>query len=279
VTTRLHIKDVTLNSLPLKSTNAIFYLYAEGLTTNDTIHGTPIKASTVSEYLAAAADFVKVIGNRAECPMTDPKTGKQYAKIAQLVKKYKRWENMPNRQQPLTKKMVQDEQRRTAGWDHDCKERAFLDWCVVGLHMGYRRCEWATEKNPKHQNDFRRVEDLADKPIYQLLLDDMAFFSPTGERIRDIRTHPPDKVGGVRFTVRFQKNGMHGQQITQTANHAQQDFCCARAAQRIQQRGVRLGLDGTSPASAYQANRNSKQPSFFHASSINTLLRKMAAAT
>jgi hypothetical protein len=254
-------------------------MYAEGLTASDTIQGTPIKASTVSEYLRAAADFVKIVGQRSECPMTDPKTGKQFTKITKLVKKYRRWEAMPNRQQPLTKKMVQDELLRTKGWDQDCKERAFLDWCVIGLHMGYRRCEWANEKTPKHMADFRRVEELEHKPIYQLLLDDMEFFNKDGERIREVTTCPPDKIGGVRFTVRFQKNGMHGQKVTHAANHTKQDFCCVRAAQRIQQRGIRLGLEGPNPASAYRANRNSKKPSFFHASAINTMLRKMAANT
>jgi hypothetical protein len=219
VTTRLNIADVTLNSLPLSTTNEIFYMYAEGLTASDTIQGTPIKASTVSEYLRAAADFVKIVGQRSECPMTDPKTGKQFTKITKLVKKYRRWEAMPNRQQPLTKKMVQDELLCTKGWDQDCKERAFLDWCVIGLHMGYRRCEWANEKTPKHMADFRRVEELEHKPIYQLLLDDMEFFNKDGERIREVTTCPPDKIGGVRFTVRFQKNGMHGQKVTHAANH------------------------------------------------------------
>jgi hypothetical protein len=71
--------------------------------------------------------------------MTNPKTGKQYTKITQLVKRYRHWEAMPHRQLPLIKKMVQDELTRTNGWDQDCKEKAFLDWwCVIGLHMGYQ---------------------------------------------------------------------------------------------------------------------------------------------
>jgi hypothetical protein len=254
-------------------------MYAEGFTASDMIQGTPIKESTVSEYLRAAAKFVKIIGQRTECPMTDEKTGKECAKITKLIKKYRQWEAMPNRQQPLTKQMVKDELDRTKDWDPDCKERAFLDWCVTGLHMGYRRCEWATEKNPKHMRDFRCVEELAHKPIYQILLDDMEFFNNSGKRIHDVQNCLPEKLGGVRFTVRFQKNGMHGQKITHAANPTQPELCCVRAAQRIQQRAARLGLDGPNPASAYRSNQNSKKPSFFHASLINTILRKMAVNT
>jgi hypothetical protein len=65
--TQHHIKDVTLNSLPLKATNEIFYLYADGLTSSDIIQGTvsaPIKAATVNEHLKATANFVKVVGQR-----------------------------------------------------------------------------------------------------------------------------------------------------------------------------------------------------------------------
>jgi hypothetical protein len=104
-------------------------MYAEGLTASDTIQGTPIKASMVSEYLKAAADFVKIVGRRAECPVTGPRSGKQFSKNTQLAKKYRRWEAIPNRQQPLTKKMIQDEINRTNGWYQDCM-------CVIGLHMG-----------------------------------------------------------------------------------------------------------------------------------------------
>jgi hypothetical protein len=145
--------------------------------------------------------------------------------------------------------------------------------------MGYHRCEWATEKKPQSQTDFRRVEELAHRPIYQLLLNDMDFFSPSGDRIRDIENCPPNKIGGVRFTVQYQKNGMHGQKITHAANKEHPEFCCARAAQRICQRATRLGLDSTSPASAYRSNRKSKKPTFFHSNMINTMLRKMAANT
>jgi hypothetical protein len=60
--------------------------------------------------------------------MTDPKTGKQYYKIAKMIKKYKCWEAMPNRQSPLTKNMFEDKQAQTKDWHHDCKDKkAFVN--------------------------------------------------------------------------------------------------------------------------------------------------------
>jgi hypothetical protein len=264
--------------LPLEATNEIFYLYALTLSVGETIQGTVIKSKTISEYLDAAAKFVQVVGQRKECPMTDPHTGKQCKKIKQHLRDFKKWENMPTRQDPLTKKMIRDLQEHAKDAHPDSKEAAFIDWCIVGLHMGYRQCEWASEKSPKNPEDVPRISPT-NREIYQCILDDIKLLGKNGERISDPVTYPASQLGGTLHRVRWQKNGQNGQKVRQSANHADPSFCCARAVQRIHQRAHRLGLQGHQPASAYRANRGSKRPSFFCVKSITDLMRSMAKRT
>jgi hypothetical protein len=187
--------------------------------------------------------YVKSVGLRTGCPMTDPSTGILFAPIEQCLRDFKRWEAMPKRRSPLTKKMVRDLLVFCKDFPPDSKEKAFADWCIIGLHMGYRRCEWAAEKAPKHSRDFPRADDPA-KSIYQVLLDDIRLIGTGGERISAELAYPASRLQAVKITVCFQKNGDNGQELTEAANHLDPQLCCARAAQRVKQRAARLGLEG-----------------------------------
>jgi hypothetical protein len=266
--------------MPIEATNELFYLYALVLSIGETINGTLVKAKTIRDYLGAAANYVRLIGQRSCCPMTDPKTGKIFDKIDKHIQAFGRWQNMPNRQDPLTKKMIRTLQEYVLEQDMhpDSKEQAFIDWCIIGLHMGHQRCEWASEKMHDNPDNATRAGDPA-KSIYQCLLDDLTLLDENGTRIRDPISFPENKLGGSIHRVRFQKNGQHGQKVKQSANHKDPLFCCARAVQRIHKRAQRLGLEGHQPACSFRQNKKSKRPSFFHKSSVNTMLRNMAKRT
>jgi hypothetical protein len=251
------------------------FIYTVSLAAGDTLNGAVVKTATMRGYLNAASEFIKTAGQRQECPLEDPRTGKWHRKIERELQDFERWEKMPNRKDPLTKKMVRALAEMAKGTHEDSKEHAFLDWCIVGLHMGYRRCEWASEKNPKHSEDFPRAQNPT-KEIYQVLVDDFRILGEGGARITDDLTHPADKLSAAVVTVRFQKNGDHGQKITQAANTADPQFCCVRAIQRIKQRAHRLGLSGPSPASAYRAHQKSRKPNYFYVRIIQQLLTRMA---
>ena len=162
---------MTLNNLTLSTTNGIFYLYTVALTVGETLQGRLVKAKTIKGYLRAAAMYIQSVGHRQECPMTDPDTQREFAPITKCINDFQRWEDMPKRRSPLTKKMVRNLLHHCRDHSNDSKEKAFADWCIVGLHVGYRRCEWAAEKAPKHSTDFPRADDPL-KSIYQVLLDD-----------------------------------------------------------------------------------------------------------
>jgi hypothetical protein len=257
------------------------YMYTVGLTAGDTIQGGPIKTATIKGYLGAASAYIQSVGLRQTCPKEDPLTGKEHSKITRELHEFERWEKIPNRKDPLTKKMLATLANVMAPSTHtDSKENAFIDWCTVGLHMGYRRCEWASDKAAATPEDVTRCENAC-KDIYQCLLNDFQLLGANGKRLtnEEDTSYPEAQLSGAVITVRFQKNGHHGEKVSQAANHTQPTFCCVRAIQRIKQRAKRLGLQGHQPASAYRAFKKSQRPSFFHATMIAKLLRKMAEIT
>jgi hypothetical protein len=75
---------------------------------------------------------------------------KWFVPIDQCLRDFKRWEAMPKRHIPLTEKMVRDFLKFCKDFLQDSKEKAFADWCITGLHIGYRHCKWAAAKVLKH---------------------------------------------------------------------------------------------------------------------------------
>jgi hypothetical protein len=161
-----------------------------------------VKCATINKYLSAAAKFVQLVGQRRECPMQDPHTKKWCKKIDQHLKDFKCWEIMPTRQDPLTKKIIRDLQHHAKALHQDSKEVAFINWCIIGLHMGYRCCNWASNLSTENPDDIHCVSPMNDR-IYQcvLVLDKFKLLGREGERIADPKNYPPDKLGGTIHCV------------------------------------------------------------------------------
>jgi hypothetical protein len=49
--------------------------------------------------------------------------------------------------------MIGDLQCHAEDFHQDFKESALIDWYIVGLHMGYRPCEWASKLSPKNPDE------------------------------------------------------------------------------------------------------------------------------
>ena len=77
-------------------------MYTVTLTVGESIQGSKVKENTIRGYLRAAAMYVKSVGLRTDCPMTDPNTGIMFAPIDQCLRDFKRWEAMPKRRIPLS---------------------------------------------------------------------------------------------------------------------------------------------------------------------------------
>jgi hypothetical protein len=128
--------------------------------------------------------------------MMDPDTGKLFDPIGQCLRDFKRWEAMPKRCNPLTKKMVRDLLEFCTDFPQDSKEKAFVNWCFIGLHMGYRSCKWAAEKALKHCTDLPWADD-PQKSIDQVLLDNTQLIGTGGERVLDELTYPAQHLQEV----------------------------------------------------------------------------------
>ena len=266
--------------MPLATANEICRLYLLALLVGETVQGALIKGATVWEYLKAASTYLQAVGKRHESILIDPVTGKTYKPIADAIRDYEKWEGMPKKQSPLTKKMILNLLERTKDHPIDSKERAFADWCILGLHVAYRRIEWCNEWNPSNMEDFHRAKDIH-KSIYQCLVEDFQLLGQDGIFLSEDAqlNYSPGLLSHVKVKFRFQKNGRNGEILTVAANVHQPIFCGARAAQRIKQRAKRLGIDPHQPASAYRSNAGSKRPSFFHRTLVKTILENTAKST
>jgi hypothetical protein len=82
------------------------FIYTVSLAAGEILNGAVVKAATMCGYLNAASKFIKTAGQPQECPLKDPLTSKWHRKIDHELHDFEHWENMSNRKDPLTKKMV-----------------------------------------------------------------------------------------------------------------------------------------------------------------------------
>jgi hypothetical protein len=127
---------------------------------------------------------VCIVGRRAACPLIEPVTQKRYSTIGQLLKHVRKWENLPNRRSPVTKRMISDLHTTMKKTHQDSKHQAFYDWLILGAQTGFRRCEWASEKPITNLDDFPKADDQL-KYVYQCLGKDMVLYNNDNQITRD----------------------------------------------------------------------------------------------
>jgi hypothetical protein len=133
--------------------NDIMAMYALDLARGNTLLCKTIKSDTISKYLLAAAR--KIQGYRARKHIkslnrgvwTDPRidmaTGKHSTRITAITKEVSRWENEPNRREPLTVDMIRHTGTKCDPSTPHSIENAMYDWFVLNIYIGCRLSEWA----------------------------------------------------------------------------------------------------------------------------------------
>ena len=278
LTKALKIHEVTLNSLSLNAVHDIFQLYTLTLCAGHTIQGNPVKSATIQQYLDAASSYLLIVGKRRDLPLIDPNTRKQYKSLSSIIADVKRWEDIPNRRSPVTKRMLRTAKRRAANTHADSKQHAFYDWLVVGMSTAYRRCEWASENKITTRADFPRAAN-PQRDIYQCLGADIRIYDNNDQERLEFENGADANLQKTRVRWRFQKNSDNNQVIDFAANHTDPDLCITRAAKRIKRRAKRFALTDQDPLSCYRACTNSRQPSWFTSDVIRAELRAIAMAT
>jgi hypothetical protein len=252
--------------------NIAMILYLRTLGAGDTIQNRIVRKSTIVGYLDAVAEMFT--DQKMQDPRIDPKTGKIHRLIDTILKEIERWESMPNRREPVTKTMVRHLQGTSKDHHEDSLDTAITDWMIVGLHTGYRRIEWAQEREPKTESDFQRAEN-PEKSIYAVTDKDIRFRDKNNKVRHDYMSVNPNKMGGIDLRWRFQKNGENGQWLTFAANHAEKDMCIVRAYLRILRRARRWNLPTGTPLAIYQKCPGSKKHSYIVTSSITRVFTRV----
>ena len=215
--------------------NLVVALYALRLAQGATLLCMSIKADTIDRYLHAAAKL------STAAHLMDPRLdthGKKSEHIKKVLREQKRWEDMPNRREPVTTEMLEQMGEVSKDLDPDSLESALRDWNMLGRYLGFRLSEWA--QNEENRKNFPLLA-IDDTPLAFTFHD----FQFMGRGSRQLRQQFPkflseNDVDSVAVRWRYQKNLDNGQIITQTKNNTNPNFCGVRAAARIRQRAQRL---------------------------------------
>jgi uncharacterized cupredoxin-like copper-binding protein len=258
-------------------------VYLSYLCRGNTLKGMVCREQTIRGYMKVAVDhvFAKTKRDVRVYPEedVDPSKWKEHPHFEAMLKRVRRWQGIKNRQEGLTKTMVAALRRKHSGDAWDSHNQSLVDWLVIGLHTGYRRCEWAQEKevSGKRSDEFQIIEELPDRPIYAVLPTDIVFVDHRKRAISDPFDVPRAQIAAVKITWRFQKNGDHGQTVTFSENTADRDFCIVSAFLNVFRRFSALGVDPAFPLAVYRKCPGSQRASWFTVRGITKTLKAIAA--
>lgn len=276
----VNVKDPYLTNVSPSDANQFFAAYAVYLAIGNTIKHITIKSGTITSYLADAANAVQN-GRKAHSniPSPDPRidiaTGKTHHDITKVKKEVERWENMPDRRNPMTKGMLS----RLASMINPLLlfSLAFvlLDWFILGLHLGFRLSEYAQKKNV---TQLAKVKKNLDGRPRAFLSEDFEFFGDGQVHIsHDDAIANPRSVVTVDLCWRQQKNKQNGEKKSVHQNKRIPSLCGVRAAIRIIDRARQLKLDKNHPVCVYTSTGKADGPiKFVTETHISDSLKNLA---
>ena len=215
-----------------------------------------IKYKTAERYMMAAAR----IRTRGTPRLHDPRLdecGKEFHEITRIKLEQKRWESKVDKQNPVTKAMIDHMLTTIDPQSPDSLDSALADWHIIGEYTGFRISEWAQpDKNPTYQK--RQLSPDGDTLAFQF--DDVLYFGKNDSRILQTREHPLtiNIVTRVQYRWRFQKNGIKGETKSLSCNENDPLHCPVRASLRIRDRFLRSSnLPKDHPLSFYHPTPSS----------------------
>ena len=237
-----------------------------------------IKAGTVKLYLKACT---KLFLDNNQWDPTIIRTGSTAPVLQAVLHEAKRWEDMPNRQEPVTMEMTNFFISQAATSHPDSLTAAMADWSILGQQSGFRSSEWSQP----HSN----LTLPLDAPITRNIDNSATAFIASDFTLRDKHQRPlkfsldldPNRVEHVNTRWRFQKNNNNGEEITYSRSHSNPSHCYVRAVLRILARAARLGVPPLSPiAVALQSTGKKKKKSvtFITSSQSTKFIRQAATA-
>jgi len=160
-------------------------------------------------------------------PQIDLATDKTSKLISDITNEVCHWENMPNRQEPLTVDMIQHAALQCNGATPHDINNVMYDWSILAIYIGPHLAKWAQHDNGKIiMNKFGNVRAFT--------WDDVEF---QGENNRQMSTATafakPYLVHTAKLTWCEQKNGQNGESHTLVRAPANPTLCPVSALFRI----------------------------------------------
>ena len=134
-----HIHSIHDPCLPDKTQderNFNMAMYASHLAMGNTLLSQSIKSNTNRLYLKAAAMLSEP--RRLMNPLVSL-SGSKSSWIEAIIQEQRRWESMPNRQEPVIVAMVLQVCKRAKNKHKDSFIIAFRDWLIIGMYTGNRK--------------------------------------------------------------------------------------------------------------------------------------------
>ena len=231
--------------------NGVMACYASDLIHGVTIKAIAIKVDTIKRYLYAAAAFS--LARQVIDPRLDI-CGKPAHHLEKILKSHKHWEDIPNRREPVTERMLQKMFELNPG--DDSLDAALSDWNVMGHHYGFRKSEWVQDSKDLRKKEFQRIPN---GEVQAFRRSDFTYISPDGTRIsqndQTILDEDDPNIDQVSVCWRYQKNGDNGQSKTHKRNLEHPELCAVRASLRIRRRSQICGGNSHDPMALFRNNR------------------------
>jgi len=254
-----HLSLTTITSLPCFTTDYIYSCYAQSLINGDTINNNSIILSTILLYLKDA-------GIRKRPHPTLPSAPLQFPPMLKcVIDEQKRWQQVPNRREPLTTRMIDSLHNKISSSHPDSLASALYDWLVLGIQSGLRKSEWCQDASLFSTTaTFARNVDNSSKAF---ISSDFHFESKHASSIL-----PYDYV---TIQWRFQKNSQNGQTISFAHDFAHPHRSPVLAALRIIQRAKRLQVPHHHPIAVFATPKSGKPTPILH-TQVEHCLRSLA---
>ena len=189
--------NVALKGYTLTTRNIIMACYVAHLSLGETLLCKTIKSSTISRYLSAAVELSTQANMMDQCLDI---MGKQSDYIKGIFKELKRWENVPNRKEPVTKQMIEyviEKGRNSYKTNPHNLYLALSNWLILGQQTGFRRKEWAQDRTymKKHKDIERNINGTSSA----FILNDFEFRNVGNRRINNSSVKEVNKASIVNI--------------------------------------------------------------------------------
>ena len=132
------------------------------------------------------------------------------------------------------------------GLSKDYEPATLLDWLILGKYTGFRKSEWCQSS----MSTFEVITDWPRQPPLALIFSDFTFLDRNEGRLPHDAPH--SEIWYVEILWCKQKNGKNGESKKIARDNDKPPFCPVRAAIRIIERAVRLGVPAAEPIAVFK---------------------------